>query len=87
MTVKPFGTARICDETSLRALQHTGTLSAMQAVPSRLYLTFVEFRLTAKRNPLMSRLWHQNAVIYQIDPTRFFDSNADGWGDLRGIVE
>lgn len=35
----------------------------------------------------MSRLWHQNAVIYQIDPTRFFDSNADGWGDLRGIVE
>nr|EIZ3658602.1 glycosidase [Cronobacter sakazakii] len=35
----------------------------------------------------MSRLWHQNAVIYQIDPTRFYDSNADGWGDLRGIVE
>lgn len=35
----------------------------------------------------MGRVWHQNAVIYQIDPSRFYDSNGDGWGDLRGIIQ
>lgn len=35
----------------------------------------------------MGQVWHQNAVIYQVDPTRFFDTNGDGSGDLPGIVE
>ena len=35
----------------------------------------------------MGQVWHQNAVIYQVDPGRFFDTNADGNGDLRGVVE
>ena len=34
----------------------------------------------------MGRVWHQNAVIYQIDPSRYYDTNGDGWGDIRGII-
>ena len=30
--------------------------------------------------------WYENAVIYQIYPRSFQDSNSDGIGDLRGIV-
>ncbi len=35
----------------------------------------------------MRPLWYRNAVIYQIDPTLFRDSNGDGCGDLPGISE
>ncbi|XP_050302468.1 maltase 1-like [Anthonomus grandis grandis] len=31
--------------------------------------------------------WWQNAVVYQIYPRSFRDSNNDGVGDLRGIIE
>ncbi len=31
--------------------------------------------------------WWQNAVVYQIYPRSFADSNADGIGDLQGIIE
>ena len=31
--------------------------------------------------------WHRGAVIYQIYPRSFFDTNGDGVGDLRGITE
>ncbi len=31
--------------------------------------------------------WWKSAVIYQIYPRSFFDSNGDGIGDLRGIIE
>ncbi len=34
----------------------------------------------------MRPLWYRNAVIYQIDPSLFRDSNGDGCGDLRGIT-
>ena len=32
-------------------------------------------------------LWWQHGVIYQIYPRSFRDTNADGVGDLRGIIE
>lgn len=35
----------------------------------------------------MSDEWPRTTVIYQIDPSLFFDSNNDGCGDLTGIVE
>lgn len=31
--------------------------------------------------------WWKEAVIYQIYPRSFYDTNADGIGDLRGIIE
>jgi maltose alpha-D-glucosyltransferase/alpha-amylase len=31
--------------------------------------------------------WYGDAVLYQIDPRLFYDSDDDGWGDLRGVIE
>ncbi|KAI0339209.1 glycoside hydrolase family 13 protein [Trametopsis cervina] len=33
-----------------------------------------------------TRAWWKSAVIYQIYPISFFDSNGDGVGDLNGII-
>ena len=34
----------------------------------------------------MNRTWWKEAVIYQIYPRSFMDSNGDGVGDLQGII-
>ena len=34
----------------------------------------------------MKRAWWKEAVIYQIYPRSFMDSNGDGIGDLQGII-
>ncbi|KAL8841696.1 MAG: hypothetical protein Q9205_005991 [Flavoplaca limonia] len=34
----------------------------------------------------MSDAWWKEAVIYQIYPSSFLDTNRDGWGDIRGIT-
>src|SRR6185436_6669006 len=31
--------------------------------------------------------WYHKTTIYQIYPRSFYDSNADGIGDLQGIIE
>lgn len=31
--------------------------------------------------------WWRGAVVYQIYPRSFFDANADGVGDLKGVIE
>ena len=31
------------------------------------------------------RAWWKSAIVYQIYPSSFFDSNGDGIGDLNGI--
>ena len=34
----------------------------------------------------IERQWWKEAVVYQIYPRSFYDSNGDGIGDLRGII-
>ena len=34
-----------------------------------------------------SEKWWETAVIYQIYPLTFADSNGDGIGDLQGIIK
>ena len=38
-------------------------------------------------NNVTEKKWWQSAVVYQIYPKSFQDSNGDGVGDLRGIMQ
>ncbi|MCL3883401.1 alpha-amylase family glycosyl hydrolase [Marivita sp. GX14005] len=44
-------------------------------------------RIKADEMPAMDRDWWRGAVIYQIYPRSFQDSNGDGIGDLLGIAQ
>jgi maltose alpha-D-glucosyltransferase/alpha-amylase len=35
----------------------------------------------------MNTLWYKNAIFYELNVRAFKDSNGDGCGDLRGVVE
>jgi oligo-1,6-glucosidase len=35
----------------------------------------------------MNKIWWKECVVYQIYPRSFYDSNGDGIGDLRGILQ
>lgn len=35
----------------------------------------------------MKKDWYKNTVIYQIYPRSYRDSNGDGYGDIKGIIE
>lgn len=34
----------------------------------------------------MSESWWKEAVVYQVYPSSFKDTNDDGWGDIKGIT-
>ena len=38
-------------------------------------------------DPPATDLWYKDAVIYQLHVKSFFDSNGDGIGDFRGLIE
>lgn len=40
---------------------------------------------SASRRPY--RAWRKDVAVYQIYPSSFNDTNGDGIGDLRGIIE
>ena len=39
-----------------------------------------------KTNGSAENPWWANAVVYQIYPRSFQDTNGDGFGDLRGVI-
>lgn len=46
----------------------------------------VKVGTAAGMEKIMNRKWWKEAVIYQIYPRSFMDSNGDGIGDLQGII-
>jgi alpha-glucosidase len=70
------------------ALLTTATLSlAAQgpAMPAATAATAAELAVAAK--PSADRTWWKHAVVYEIYPRSFQDSNGDGVGDLNGITD
>lgn len=48
---------------------------------------YSKFTITGKYSIPKAPAWCQNAVFYQIYPQTYYDTNADGIGDLKGIIE
>ena len=46
-----------------------------------------ECEVPAEHKGPITQKWWKEAVIYQIYPRSFYDTNGDGIGDLRGIIE
>lgn len=40
-----------------------------------------------EQNQVQDRKWWKEGIVYQIYPRSFYDTNGDGVGDLRGIIE
>lgn len=43
--------------------------------------------MTQKQKSNTVRRWAEGAIVYQIYPRSFYDSNADGVGDIKGVTQ
>ena len=44
-------------------------------------------RMNEESATIKNRQWWKEAVVYQIYPKSFYDSNGDGIGDLKGVIQ
>src|SRR6476659_5380634 len=44
-------------------------------------------RAAAPPGPTPEELWYKDAIIYELHVKAFYDSNGDGIGDFRGLIE
>nr|XP_012150099.1 PREDICTED: maltase A3-like isoform X2 [Megachile rotundata]XP_012150100.1 PREDICTED: maltase A3-like isoform X2 [Megachile rotundata] len=59
----------------------------MTTFKGRLLLTVLVLATAGKCNELVDKEWWETALVYQIWPRGFQDSNGDGEGDLKGIIK
>src|SRR3712207_6580471 len=57
------------------------------ATPRHSKKTTVAHRAVVQGGMDMQNTWWKDSVVYQIYPRSFNDSNGDGVGDLRGVIE
>ena len=55
--------------------------------PAKLQRSEPQVAEAAPAAPQDDPLWYKDAVIYQLHVKAFFDSNDDGMGDFRGLIE
>ena len=51
-----------------------------------LHIVTLQKRTSPLCVPKMTEAWWKEAIIYQVYPSSFLDTNGDGWGDIKGIT-
>src|SRR5207302_9710767 len=78
------------DDTPARQWQEHALAPAHNSTPARIKITTrhcAAHRLAREVSNMSDPLWYKDAIIYELHVKTFHDSNADGIGDFRGLIE